>query len=61
LCISISDPTLHMLGCRQALCNADGELDLESFERLIRYQLQVKPAVNTKKNAGDAIVSYSVF
>jgi hypothetical protein len=50
-----------MLGCRQALCNADGELDLESFERLIRYQLQVKPAVNTKKNAGDAIVSYSVF
>ena len=36
--LSLED--LDTLTENRALCNDDGELDLASFERLIRYQLQ---------------------
>ena len=39
--LSLED--LDTLTENRALCNEDGELDLASFERLIRYQLQASP------------------
>ena len=40
--IQLSLEDLDTLTENRALCNDDGELDLASFERLIRYQLQAR-------------------
>ena len=51
--LSLED--LDTLTENRALCNEEGELDLASFERLIRYQLQASAILSFP------LLRYSVF
>ena len=54
--LSLED--LDTLTENRALCNDDGELDLASFERLIRYQLQASTTKTRSK--GNLMISQDV-